>query len=394
MTRIQLHHAHLTRNQKQLLRTWNGTFLETISFTVTSNGTTITGSLEQSGAGDLTMVLSDGFSILDTTPAVTASLTAGSDTSPQKNYVYVPQSTKTLTVSASNWPAAEHIKIAEVVVQSASKTQTDGGALVNRNWNDHTTGTDSQGHFSHAYERLRWEQSAWRSGAAFTWTITTNAGSADNVDLAVTAGKAYQLHLQDTQAFDTGTGDTVLTVNDNTTPYNEISDFNELLTDSAGSSMSGKYFNLVIWCTVSSGSEIERLFVNLPSGSYIKQSDAIADVSGYTNFTIPADYRGYAFLITRITLQHQVAASGTWTSIQETDLRGQVPNIVAGGGTAAITTEFADNQFKVFDDGDPSREIAFQVSGLTASTTRTYTAPDEDGTLALISEAQKWAVLL
>lgn len=377
----------LTSTQKQLFKTWNGTFLETIDFTVTSNGTTITGSLEQSGTGDLTMVFSDGSSTFDCTPAATVSLTAGSDTAPQKNFVYILQSDKTqMTVSTSDWPSEEHIKIAEVVLISASTTQTEG-ALVNRNWNDHTEGTDNQGHFSHTYERLRWEHSAYKSGSAVTWTITTNAGAIDNIDLAITAGKTYQLHLHDVGAFDTTDPDNVHFVNHPTTAYLQTADIEDVLVDSNNVSMSGKYYNLVVWCSVSSGSEPEHVFINLPSGSYNKQGDATADVSGFDNYDIPSDFRGYAYLINRITLRHQAAASGTFTNIQENDLRGQVPNIVAGGGTAAITTEFADNQFKLFDDGDSTKEIAFQASGITTSTTRTLTSPDASGTLALTSQS-------
>ena len=51
----------------------------------------------------------------------------------------------------------------------------------------------------------------------------------------------------------------------------------------------------------------------------------------------------------------------------------------------AITTEFSDNAFKLFDEGDPTKELAFQVSGVSASTTRTITVPDEN--MALIDDA-------
>lgn len=356
---------------------YNGSFLEPFTFAVTSNGTTITGVLDKNPTGDLTERFSTGYSTF--TSGGSIALTPGSDTSPVTNFVYILRSSPgTLVKSTSGWPTTEHNRIAEVVLQSAATTQSEGGALVNHFWNDFTKGTNGQGHHTHAWARLRIEHAVWSSGNVITWTITTNGGAADNVDLATTAGKVYQLHLHDVGAKDTSGADNVRVVNDNASPYTEITDFNELLTDSAGGSMSGRYFNLVVWMTVSSGSEKEHLFVNLPSGSYNKEKDALADVSGYTDFGIPSDFRGDAFLVTRITLKHSPANSGTWTSVRQTDLRGQVPNIIAGGGTAAITTEFADNAFKVFDDGDPTKEMSFQVSRVTAGQTRVMTVPDSD----------------
>jgi hypothetical protein len=48
----------------------------------------------------------------------------------------------------------------------------------------------------------------------------------------------------------------------------------------------------------------------------------------------------------------------------------------SGGGGG---TEFADDVFRIQDDGDPTKELAFQVSGVGAGTTRTLTAPPADG---------------
>ncbi len=361
---------------------FNGSILETTRIVVTSNGTTVTLALDQSGGGDLTLIFSDGFTTFDTTPAVTVSLTPGSDTSPQTNYVYILQSTKTLTVSTSGWPSEEHAPIAIVILQSAATTQTEN-ALVVHLWHDHVQGSDEQGHYSHIGRWIRQHSATWESGVAQTLTITTNAGVPDEVDFATTAGEVYQMHLHTVPAFDTATGTNVHVVNDSVSPYTPVTDLADLLTDSAGGSMSGKYFNLVLWASVSEGTPETHLFVNLPSGSYNKEGDALDDVSGFTDFTIPDDFKGTAFLISRLTLRHQVASGGTWTSERETDLRGLIPNLVAGGGTSAITTEFADNAFRLFDESDVTKLLAFQLSGITTGNTRTLTAPDGDGTLLL-----------
>ena len=97
----------------QLPKFFNGTFVESFDCTAASAGGVITASLEKAGTGDLTMNFSTGQQTLDCTPAKTIVLTAGSDASPQANYVYVLLSAPTvLTLSTSAWPTTvEHIKV-------------------------------------------------------------------------------------------------------------------------------------------------------------------------------------------------------------------------------------------------------------------------------------------
>lgn len=56
-------------------------------------------------------------------------------------------------------------------------------------------------------------------------------------------------------------------------------------------------------------------------------------------------------------------------------------------GNINITPEFSDSLFRIQDNGDASKEIAFEASGISAATTRTITMPDEDVDLGLISTA-------
>ena len=48
--------------------------------------------------------------------------------------------------------------------------------------------------------------------------------------------------------------------------------------------------------------------------------------------------------------------------------------------SAAVVTD--DDGFRVRDNSDSSKQLAFQCSGITTSTTRTMTIPDADGTIA------------
>ncbi len=357
---------------------WNGAIIETPAVTVTAAGGVITFSVEQSGGGNLTVVFSDGFYDWTTAPD-TIALTAGSDTSPQINYVYFLQSTKALTVSTSDFPVAEHAPLATVLCQSAASLQTDGAYKVHA-WTDHIVDTTEQGHISNINHWIRHQHATWSSGVTPTLTITPNGGSADNVIFTSTSGVALQLHDHTFPAF-AGTPD-VYTVNDFTTNYNVVTDLNALLTDSTNVSMSGKYFSLVIWGVVSESTGDCKLMVNLPGGSYNNQNALLIDASKFADFSIPTDFVGTGFLISQLNLRHQVAASGTWTEISIVNLRGLVPSLAAGGATAA-QTEFEDNTFRILDDGDNTKELAFEVSGITTATTRTLTVQDEDGTIEL-----------
>lgn len=58
---------------------------------------------------------------------------------------------------------------------------------------------------------------------------------------------------------------------------------------------------------------------------------------------------------------------------------------VSGLPTISSTT-FVDSTFVIGDDGDSTKKIAFQASGITTGTTRTFTAPDKNGTLAVTTD--------
>jgi hypothetical protein len=47
---------------------------------------------------------------------------------------------------------------------------------------------------------------------------------------------------------------------------------------------------------------------------------------------------------------------------------------------------FTDNVLKFYDDADPTKQVAFQLSGITSGNLRTMTIPDASGTLALTSQ--------
>jgi len=367
---------------------YNGTFKETFDALVTSDGATITMSLEQSGTGDLTMQFSDGETTLDCTPACTITLTAGTDASPQANYIYIPQSTKVLTKSTSQWPSTEHIKIAYFFVPSAAYVQSDG-CYVNQNWNDHLTGTNNQGHLTHITERLRYDGANYFSGIDPNGTDQAAASSYFDDDAGAaaywksTSGVIYQMHNHAMIAIDTSSGDDIHVVNWNGDAYHDITDLFDIVADSTGGSLSNKYFNVFFFAVGNKTGEYTPLMAQLPNGSYSTQTSAENDVDGYDVLSMPRQFAidsSTGVPICRMTLRW-TGGLGTLTHISTKDLRGQ--NLTGGGsGAGGGSTQFADNQFTIFNVTDNTKILDFDISAVTIATTRTITMADRDLDLA------------
>ena len=304
----------------------NGSFRETFDALVIERSGAVIMTLEQSGNGDLTTQFSSGETVLDCTDTGTtsglceATLTAGSDISPTENFVYILQTDPaTLVVSTSDWPATEHIKIAFFLVPSSAFVSSNG-VYANQNWNDHLSGTDNQGHMLHMAERSRRLGAQYftgvdGNGTTEYLTIVTNAGAADDVFFKSTAGVVYQMHKQTVSAMDTSSTDKLLVINQHTNnggAFDDITNLNVLLNDANDVSMSGKYFNLVFIGVANKGGEFTPFMVNLPTGSYNRESDATNDVSGFTVTYVPASFNkesSTAFEIAVVTIRNQVAAS-------------------------------------------------------------------------------------
>lgn len=378
---LKIKKLYLAEEDIALNKLVNGSFKETFDALVTSNGTTVTMSIEQSGGGDLVMQFSDSLTVFDCTPVATIALTAGSDSSPQVNYIYILQSTKVLTKSTSGWPTVEHIKIGFFFVQSASSVQTAGGAIINQNWNDHLQGTNSQGHLLHIAEMLRLFSGTYFDGIDGNGTTVYLTITAGNVEFKSTAGSIYQLHKQTFPAFDTSVSDAVHVKNWSGDAYHEITNLHDIIADSGGNTISNnKYFNLTMWGVQNKAGEHQTVLINLPSGFYNTQNDAENDVSGYDDFAIPREFSidsSTGFLICRVTIQ----MGATWTHIATTDLRGTTPQ-TASGGASGIATSFADNVFTVFDESDNTKVMAFNVgANVTAGNTRVLTVLDKNYTI-------------
>lgn len=312
-----------------------GTFLESFDALVTESGGTITCTVTNAAGGSVLHArFSDG--LYEYTPG-TIALTAGTDDSPQGNYVYLLQSNKTLTKDLSGWPDAEHVKIGYFLVPSATFVGNNG-CYINQNWNDHQFDSNNMGHVAHLAEKGRMAQ-----GGANYFSGLNGAGTSDyltlsgtTVDFKMAAGVVYQMHRQTISAVDTSAGDVILVPNWNGDPYHDITNLYDIVADSTGTTIgTNKWFNLTVWAVGNKGGEYCPVMINLPSGFYTTQTDAENDVDGYDNYNVPREYSldsSTGFLVCRITVQK--TGSG-WSYGSTVDLRGTKNSVASGGGLAA-----------------------------------------------------------
>lgn len=354
----------------------NGVIEQSISLSVSSNGTTITASVGAAVGTTLTFKFSDGLTDVDVSSPKTVSLTAGTDTVPQENFIYFLKTDPTTLVSStSGFPTAEHAPVGRFVVQSAATVLVDG-VLKQHDYTDHMTDSNDQGHLTHINDWIRAQHATWVSGVAPSVTGTGTA----TINVSTTSGVVKQLHNQTFPAM--GSPADVWVVNDFATAYNKITNLGSgITTDSTGGSLTNRWYTLVLWGVQSQTSSGEsKLFVNVPSDSYATLSSAIEDSDKTVDFSIPNEFIGTGFLIQKIVLRNNAGTTWTVDTSGNNDLRGLFPNTDAGS-TTATATEFPDSIFKVFNNADNTKEIQLDASSITTATTRTIAVPDRNLTL-------------
>jgi hypothetical protein len=343
-------------------------FLESFDALVIEDGGAVKMTLEQAGGGDLTMVFSDGYTVLDCTPIISIPLTQGVDAQhPKRNYVYILQTAKTLAVSDSGWPAAEHIKVGFFYIQTAVEVAARG-ALVNQNINDHAASTSGagvgQGHLTHIAERLRRGGAIWLDGCE---GVATQDGNDLWVSIAV--GLVSQAHPHTFAALDSdtaGAGDVILVLNDPDGAYRIINSLNAITKLSDGTDIgNNKYIKLDLWAVSNKSGTYSPMMLDTPSGQYNTASDAEIDVEGHADFSIPVEFAlesTTGFLVASFVCKHTATAMEIVTTI---DQRGRTPATAGGAGTGGgdvtAATVIVDNAITVGDGG------AKGIQGRTAS---------------------------
>jgi len=377
-----------TKNVGDYFDFYNGSFLESFDALVTSDGATVTMTLTNAcdGASDLTTRFSSGDATLPTSGSETIALTAGTNASPQSNYIYILQTDpSTLVKSTSGFPTTvEHIKVSYFFVPSAAYVASDG-TYINQNWNDHAEDCNQQGHMPHTGEVIRYGTGYWSGldengiDQAPVTSYFDYVGAMESYFKSA-AGVTYQFHRHALPAFDSrvGSGD-IHVVNYSGDNYHGIHNLADIQGDSASSTLSNKYFNVFFFAVGNKGGEYSPLMAQLPSGSYVSQTSAENDVDGFDNLTMPREFIHESTTgvpIARLTLRWSGGLS-TLTHISTKDCRGGLCGTGASG-TGGSQHDFADNQFTIFDEADDTRIGMFDLGEVTTGNTRTITWPDYD----------------
>jgi len=307
---------------------WDGGIRETFNFTTSSNGTIVTGLLENViNTRNLTCFFSDvgRFTLDTTTSPLTIELTPGTDDNEQPNYVYIPIETKVLTLSTSGFPVTEHCRVSQLEIQSALTTQDDGGTLGNQNTNDHLKKEDDNGHILHIAAWIRKQFSTWESGTEATFDNTGGNGY-----VQITGGIANQLHEQTLASFSMVGGDEIRAWNDFSGNRPKISNLASITAYSDGSSWNNDWGKIVVWRMVNKSGEYSPVMFNLPSGGYNSEVNAIEDLQNKADYSIPTNFKSKAILIAAFTFR--IGGGVITYNTGYENLRGQIPIVVAGGG--------------------------------------------------------------
>ena len=327
--------AHEHSGNEPLHNFFWGIFLEKFSAVGTSNATVVTLTLTEVNGTDLTMVFSDGLTVLDVTPGATIILEVGTDQIPKTNYVYILQSGKVLAKSITEWPSAEHIKIGQFGVPSAQFV-FDHNLIVNQNWNDGTDPVHGQGHLTDAMQRLRQFGGRYFSGIDPAGTSDYLTIAASNVEFKSSVGVIWQIHGHTFSAFDTTGGDLILVKNWNGDSYHDITDLFDIVNDSAGVSLANKWFKIVVWGIGNKEGELDFIVINLPNSSYTTEAKATEDKNNSADYDIPRQYSiesSTGFLICEIVVKQQT----TWDYGSTKNLRGRSSSEVSGSVGTGIT---------------------------------------------------------
>ncbi len=361
-------------NLADYLQFFNGAIKEDHETGASSNGTIVTATLaNRDTSEDLSLIFFGGTVAFDTTPAASVVLTPGSDTTPTMNWVYIPYSTLVLTAGTSGWPTVAHVPIGKFWVRSAATTQTKGLAMLFAH-TDHLRSANGQGHGTHINRRIRQESSPYDSdsgGMDYTFDTT----GANDIDISVTAGYAWQMHPHLCPAWDTAAGDDVHIYNRSGDSWHTVTDIADADEDTSGNTMGHKdVTNLVFWQIMSEHTKDSHLMVMEPDAFYSNTVDGIADPFGYANYVLPGDVKGSALLICRAVIEFQNPA--TWTVVHTEDLR---EGSGSGGGAGGFDPDIPDNAFRVHDADDPTARVVFDASQVTTSTDQVWGVPDYPG---------------
>lgn len=280
----------------------------------------------------------------DLSPSVgnTIDLTVGTDLAPTTHHIWTELvgGVPTMMSSTVEFPSTgDFALIAKVVLQSQAGVLADGAYSVNSPDNE-IFDDASRGHLAHINDRLIFADSIWISGMVQTYLPAVGGGTLGNVTFSTTAGKAYELHLEDIEAFDITTG-TAFVTNESGSAASSVIPVDDIGLDLVGMTCADNVtvignndrVNVVVYSIHQDAEPNSTNYgVLLPQTTYASDADAINDISNFAIKTIPTDFRGVSLLVSEIVVKITNTAS-TFEVLATRDLRGQVSGSAGGGSS-------------------------------------------------------------
>ncbi len=362
---VEIGSSPLPGSIEQLTGLGDATIRDTIDFVVSSDGSTITLSVNNGDSpGSPLKVFTEGL-LLDV-PEQSITIPNGTDAAPKGVWVYYEDdlSGNLQLATSPTFPFEIFISIVllgRVVVQSAVKVQTDSKALTFRS---HVH--DIHAHLAHLDNAHRLTTGViYADGLDIT---VTPSGALLNI--ALTSGFSLGLHTHEVSAFDTGAGGTLSITNDFSTPYRVVTELGSasINIDSQGVSLTNRYYNLVIFAGIETSVTNASMFVTTPGGSYNKVSDAISDSGNQSVIALPEVLGKSGFAVARLTLRN---SSGNITVENIQDLRTLRVAIESATGNARALVISDD-----LDSGTPT-ELIFPDDSITDNLDGSFTYDDQ-----------------
>jgi hypothetical protein len=337
----------------------DGCLVEPVTSTVTSNGTTITLTLQNQNTSRSIIPVQIRSKIYELPSPSSVTLTAGSSSIPQVNFSYIELigSIPTLSNSVTSPTLISHVPISTITVTSAADVQTRG-VLTHQRFKSETANLNGgRGRFSFMNERLFVLPPQWASGVTPTCTINTTA-TPDIVNLSVISGIVYQ---QTKMVFP------ALTVEDNgiyvvnaksgapgsLEPYQRLTNLLLANEDIAGNLLTNNRLHLVVFGLINESTNECKLCVNLPTAGY-STNDATAydDYNNTAVYSVPQILGHTAFLIARIPLRNTGTGAEFINPLGKSEIINLLGNPIGiSGGASGGGTTYIPNLIQVLGQG-------------------------------------------
>ena len=274
-------------------------------------------------------------------------LSTGTAIAPTKHYVWIELQlgVPVMTSNTTGFPQGQDFAVVGTFsLQDKASILTDGPYATNSP-DYEIADADIRGHLAHINDRLIELDATYVSGIVLTPLPDLGGGLAAEVSFSSTEGRAFELHGEDIEAFDSTLATSILAVtNEGTQQPQEVFRVTNIGTDLLGLTLAngttiygtnGDKINVVLY-TIHSDTEPNQTNygINLPFDKYPNSSsdaDAIADISGFAIRTVPNNVRGIVLLISELVIKFTTGPN--FEIIGKTDLRGISPGVSGGGAT-------------------------------------------------------------